>query len=108
MASTEVAWTLPEGTRPIDAIGQAQAFRKSAPLGLGWGARTFSSRHRSECRNKKVSRKNKKKEDNETADEKSKNENHEGRALSYIFGTKIQEEGGLSEDKVNLVGMQSR
>ena len=54
MASTEVAWTLPEGTRPIDAIGQAQAFRKSAPLGLGWGARTFSSRHRSECIEKEL------------------------------------------------------
>jgi hypothetical protein len=33
---------------------------------------------------------------------KKKNEKHEGRVLPYIFGTKIQEEGGLSENKVEL------
>lgn len=32
---------------------------------------------------------------------KIENEKHEERVLSYIFGT-IQEEGGLSENKVKL------
>ena len=34
MTSAEVTGALPKGTRPINAIGQAQAFRESAPLSL--------------------------------------------------------------------------
>jgi hypothetical protein len=39
---------------------------------------------------------------------KLKSKKHEGRVLSYIFGTKIQEEGRLSEDKVKLTKKQRK